>query len=52
MVFMRKFNVNFEEVSDPVLLGKTERDMGAFGSTGTSSILVKKPSQEMLVIDD
>ena len=52
MVFMRKFNVNFAEVSDSVLFGKIQRDMGGFGSTGTSSILVKKPSQEVLVIDD
>ena len=49
---MRKFNVNFEEVSDPVLLQKTERDMGGFGSTDTSSVLVKKPSQDIIVIDD
>ena len=52
MLFMRKFNVNFEEVSDPVLSQKTERDMGGFGSTGTSSVLVKKPSQDIIVIDD
>ena len=34
MVFMRKFNVDFEKVSDPVLLGKTERDMDGFGCPG------------------
>ena len=43
MLILKKF---------PVLLGKSERDMGGLGSTGTSSILVKKPSQEILVIDD
>ena len=54
MVFMRKFDVNFEDVSNPDLLEKTERITGGFGSTGTCSILVKKPfySGEILVIDD
>ena len=54
MVFMKKFNVNFEKVSDPDLLGKKEGDMSGFGSTGKNSVIVKKPfySQEILVIDD
>ena len=54
MVFMKKFNINFEKVSDPDLLGKRERDMSGFGSTGASLVIVKKPfySQEILVIDD
>ena len=44
MVFMKKFDVNFEKVAEPDLLGKTN-DMGGFGSTGKSFIKLK----EMLI---
>ena len=44
MVFMKKFDANFEEVAEPDLLGKTN-DMGGFGSTGKSFIKLK----EMLI---
>ena len=31
---MKEYDVNFEKVAEPDLLGKTNRDMGGFGSTG------------------
>ena len=41
---MKKFDVNFEKVAEPYLLGKTN-DMEGFGSTGKSFIKLK----EMLI---
>ena len=35
IVFMKKYNVIFEKVSDPVLLGRTKRGSDGFGSTGS-----------------
>ena len=45
MVCMKKFNVNFEKVAEADLLGKTNHDMGGFGSTGKSFRKLK----EMLI---
>ena len=36
IVFMKKYDVTFEKVSDPALLGRTEHSSGGFGSTGSS----------------
>ena len=36
IVFMKKYDVNFEKVSDPALLGRTKHGPGGFGSTGSS----------------
>ena len=33
---MKKYDVTFEKVSDPALLGRTKRGCGGFGSTGSS----------------
>ena len=33
---MKKFDVNFEKIAEQDLLGKTNHDMGGFGSTGKS----------------
>ena len=38
VVFMERFDVNFEKVSDPELLGKTKRGNDGFGSTGIQVI--------------
>ena len=46
IVFMRKFNVKFEEVSEPALLGRTKRGSDGFGSTGTDK-MIKKESDEL-----
>ena len=40
IVFMRKLNVKFEEVSEPALLGRRKR-----GSTGTSKMIKKEPEK-------
>ena len=53
MVFMKKSDVNFEKVTEPDLLGKTNRHVGGFGSTGKS--FLKNESlilEEIVVIDD
>ena len=42
MVFMKQFDVKLEKVPEPDLLGKTNRDMGGFGST----------EKEIFVIND
>ena len=34
IVFMKKYNVTFEKVSDPLMLGNTKRGDDGFGSTG------------------
>ena len=41
IVFMRKYNVKFEEVSEPSLLGRTKLGSDGFGSTGTDKIIKK-----------
>ena len=46
IVFMRKFNVKFEDVSEPALLGRTKRGSDGFGSTGTDK-MIKKESDEL-----
>ena len=46
IVFMRKFNVKFEEVSEPALLGRTKRGSDGFGSTGTDK-MIKRESDEL-----
>ena len=53
MVFMKKFDVNFEKVAQPDLLGKTNHGMGGFGSTG-KSFLKNEPLilEEIVVIVD
>ena len=53
MVFMKKFDVNFEKVAETDLLGKANQDMGGFGSTG-NSFLKNEPLilEEIVVIDD
>ena len=53
MIFMKKFDVNFEKIAEPDLLGKTNHDMGGFGSTG-KSFLKNEPLilEEIVVIDD
>ena len=53
MVFMNKFDVNFEKVAEPDLLGKTNHDMGGFGSTG-KSFRKNEPLilEEIVVTDD
>ena len=38
MVLIKKFDVDFGQVSNPDLLGTTERDIGGFGSTGMTSL--------------
>ena len=37
IVFMKKYNVIFEKVLDPALLGRTKRGSDGFGSTGSIS---------------
>ena len=50
---MKKFDVIFEKVAELDLLGKTNRDIGGFGSTG-KSFLNNEPLilEEIVVIDD
>ena len=36
IIFMKKYDVTFEKVSDPTLLGRTKRGCGGFGWTGSS----------------
>ena len=51
VVFMKKFNVYFHEVSDPALLGKTKRGHDGFGSTGVEvSKKVQKSESELGMI--
>ena len=57
VVFMERFDVNFEKVSDPELLGKTKRGNDGFGSTDIQVIKRAKkkcPSYFMIpkVLDD
>ena len=44
VVFMERFNVNFEKVSHPDLLGKTKCGNDGFGSTGVQ--VIKKAKKE------
>ena len=37
IIFMKKYDVTFEKVSDPALLGRTKRGSSGFGSTGSTS---------------
>ena len=37
---MKKSDVNFEKVAEPDLLGKTNRNMGGFGSTGKEIFVI------------
>ena len=49
-VFMKKFDVIFEKVSDPALLGRTKRSSGGFGSTGSSDkIFVRTVTDQVIV---
>ena len=41
IVFMRKYNVKFEEVSEPALLGRKKRGSDRFGSTDDDKIFKK-----------
>ena len=51
VVFMEKFNVSFNQVSDPALLGKTKRGHDEFGSTSVEVIKkVKESESEIEVI--
>ena len=58
IVYMKKFDVEFEKVSDPALLGKTKREIGGFESTGSwCEIPLKRVSpmlkgNEIFVISD
>ena len=58
IVYMKKFDVEFEKVSDPALLGKTKREIGGFESTGSLyEIPLKRVSpvlkgNEIFVISD
>lgn len=38
MVSMKKFDVDFEQVSNPDFSEMTERDIGGFDSTGMTSL--------------
>ena len=53
VVFMKKFDAVFEDVSDPALLGRTKRGSGGFGSTGLNDnkIFVVDESLSMTVND-
>ena len=53
MIFMKKFDVNFEKIAEQDLLGKTNHDMGGFGSTG-KYFLKNEPLilEEIVAIDD
>ena len=53
VVFMKKFDAVFENVSDPALLGRTKRGSGGFGSTGLNDnkIFVIDESVSMTVND-
>ena len=39
--FMRKYNVKFEDVSEPALIERTKRDSDGFGLIGTDKIIKK-----------
>ena len=43
IVYIKKYNVTFEKVSDPIMLGKTKRAVDGFGSTGIN--ITKKSKQ-------
>ena len=52
---MKKFDVDFEQVSNPDFSEMTERDIGGFDSTGMTSLepfIKKKKSEDILVIDN
>ena len=53
VVFMKKFDAVFEDVSDPALLGRTKRASGGFGATGLNDnkIFVIDESLSMTVND-
>ena len=51
VVFMKKFNVYFHEVSDPALLGKTKRGHDGFGSTGVEVIKKVKENESESAIE-
>ena len=51
IVFMRKFNVKFEEGSEPTLLARTKPGYGGFCSAGTNKP-IKKESDELKSEDD
>ena len=53
VVFMKKSDAVFENVSDPALLGRTKRGSGGFGSTGLNDnkIFVIDESVSMTVND-
>ena len=49
MIFFKTYDVNFEKVSEPGLLGKTKHGRGGFGSTGSDwNILSKRAIPPML----
>ena len=49
---MKKFNVDFRKVSDPAMLGKTNRGHDGFGSTGVEVIkkVKKSPTENEVII--
>ena len=51
IIFMKKYDVTFEKVSDPALLGRTKRGSSGFGSTGFSSnkIFVSTVEDQVIV---
>ena len=53
VVFMKKCDAIFENVSDPALLGRTKRGSGGFGSTGlnNNNIFVIDESVSLTVND-
>ena len=52
MVFMKKFNVSFENVAEPDLSGKTNHDMVGFGSRGKSFLKNEPLILEKIVVID
>ena len=51
VVFMKQYDVIFEKLSDPALLGRTKRGSGRFGSTGSSGnkIFVTNVNDQVIV---
>ena len=52
IIFMKKYDVTFEKVSDPALLGRTKRGSSGFGSTAFSSnkIFVSTVEDQVIVV--
>ena len=48
IVFIKKYDVNFEKVSDPALLGRTKLGFGSTGSSG-NKIFVSTVKDQVIV---